>query len=115
MKALLKQYKHVNRFIITFLLVYVVLTLVYNLYLNLSDGTLYYPDYITNLVAKQTNTLLNDIGYNSSILSHPKEASIQLIVNGKYLARVVEGCNSVSVIILLLLLVNLKRHFYIVL
>lgn len=102
MKALLKQYKHVNRFIIIFLLVYVVLTLVYNLYLNLSDGTLYYPDYITNLVAKQTNTLLNDIGYNASILPHPKEASIQLIVNGKYLGRVVEGCNGVSVIILFL-------------
>jgi len=31
---------------------------------------------------------------------HSTEPSVKLIVNGQYLARVVEGCNSVSVIIL---------------
>ncbi|GAA4236989.1 hypothetical protein GCM10022291_22740 [Postechiella marina] len=33
-------------------------------------------------------------------MPHPNEPSIKLIVNGQYLARVIEGCNSISVIIL---------------
>jgi len=84
----------------TFLLVYGVLTFAYKLYLDYSDGSEYYPDYLTNLVAKQTDELLHVFGYDSQILKHPDEPSMKLIINGKYLARVVEGCNAISVIIL---------------
>jgi len=78
------------------------LTVGHHLYLSFSDGSKFYPDYMTNLVARQTNTLLNSIGYEASVLPHPDEASMKVIVNGKYVARVIEGCNALSIIILFL-------------
>lgn len=83
-------------------MVYGVLTFAYSLYLNLSDGSQYYPDFMTHLVAKQTNVLLNGIGYEASVLPHPEEPSIKVIIEGKYVARVIEGCNAINIIILFL-------------
>ncbi len=100
MRELFKKYKSVVRFILTFLLTYIVLSLVYKFYLDFSDGSKYYPDYITNTVARQTEDLLNVFGYESQALTHPDEPSMKLIVRDKYVARVIEGCNSLSVIIL---------------
>ena len=36
------------------------------------------------------------------LLQHEDEMSMKVILNGKYIARVIEGCNSVSIIILFL-------------
>ena len=74
----------------------------YKLYLQFSDGSKFYPDYMTNLVAKQSKDVLNTFGYKTQILPHPNEPSMKLLLNGKYLARIIEGCNSISVIILFL-------------
>lgn len=76
------------------------LTLMYKLYLDASDGSKYYPDYFTNLVAKQSNVLINAFGYDAHVMPHADESSMKLIINDKFVARVVEGCNSISVIIL---------------
>ena len=100
MKALLLKYKSVVKFILTFLTVYVVLTIGYKLYLDFSEGLKYYPDYVTNLVAKQSESLINAVGYDAKIVPHPDEPSMKLLVNSKFVARVVVGCNSISVIIL---------------
>ena len=100
LRALFIKYKSVIRFILTFLLVYVVLSFSYKLYLQFSGGSKFYPDYMTLLVAKQSEVLLDSFGYNTEVLPHPDEPSMKVIVNGQYLARVVEGCNAVSVIIL---------------
>ena len=100
MKALLVKYKSVIKFILTFLLVYLILSFSYKLYLDFSNGSKYYPDYITNLVARQTNMLLNGYNYDSKMLPHPDEPSMKVIVNGKYVARIIEGCNGISVLIL---------------
>ena len=81
---------------------YGVLTIGYHLYLSFSDGSKFYPDYMTNLVAKQTNAVLNSMGYDAKILPHPNQPSIKVIVNDKYIARVIEGCNAVSIIIMFL-------------
>lgn len=94
------KYKSVVKFIVTFLLVYLVLSLSYKVYLDASKSSKYYPDYITQLVAKQSKSLLNSLGYETQITNHPNEPSIKLIIKGKYVARAVEGCNSLSVIIL---------------
>jgi len=94
------KYKSVLKFILTFLLVYAVLTIGYKLYLDNSDGSKFYPDYLTNLTAKQSKLLLQEVGYETQITPHPDEASMMLIVKNKFVARVVEGCNSISVIIL---------------
>jgi exosortase family protein XrtF len=101
-RELLTKYRLVILFIITFISVYGVLTIGYRLYLGFSDGSKYYPDYMTNLVARQTNTILNSVGYDANVLPHPNEASMKVIINGKFVARVIEGCNAVSIIILFL-------------
>ena len=100
MKALLLKYKSVLKFILTFLMVYVVLTIGYKMYLDFSNGSRFYPDYFTNLVAKQSESLINTLGYQAKVVAHPDEPSMKLLVNSKFVARVVEGCNSISVIIL---------------
>ncbi len=66
----------------------------------MSDGSKHYPDYVTNLVARQSQSLIESFGYDTNIRPHPKAASMKLIINKKYVAQVVEGCNSLSVIIL---------------
>lgn len=100
LKALIVKYKLVIRFIITFITVYAVLSVSYKIYLDVSDSSRYYPDYMTNLVAKQSQSLINSFGYETQVIPHESEASMKLIINNKYVARVVEGCNSLSVIIL---------------
>ncbi|MCA0132988.1 exosortase family protein XrtF [Winogradskyella alexanderae] len=102
MKTLLLKYKLVIRFIITFLTVYSVLTVGYYFYLEFSDGTKYYPDYATHLVANQTENLLDGLGYDAKVLPHESEPSMKVIINGKFVARVIEGCNAISIIILFL-------------
>ena len=100
MKALLVKYKLVIKFMFTFLLVYAILSFSYKLYLEYGASEIYYPDYITNLVAKQSNGIINMLGYKAEIFNHPNEASLKVFINNVYIARVVEGCNAISVIIL---------------
>lgn len=100
MKALFQKYKSVIRFLVLFLGTYVVLSLLYNAYLHFGKSETYYPDPITHLVAKQTSVLTSAFGYKAEIIPHPNEASMKLIINGNYLARIVEGCNALSVMAL---------------
>ncbi len=100
LKTLFIKYKSVIKFILTFLFVYIIFSVIYKLYLDASEGSRFYPDYMTHLVALQSESLLNTFGYDAQILPHPEERSMKLIVNDKYLARIIEGCNSVSVLIL---------------
>ncbi|TNJ43716.1 exosortase family protein XrtF [Tamlana fucoidanivorans] len=100
MKALLVKYKSVITFILTFLFVYVVLSWSYKMYLQFSDGSKFYPDYVTHLVSLQTEALLNAFGFDAQVIPHPNEPSMKLILNNNYVARIIEGCNAISVIIL---------------
>jgi len=100
LKDLIKKYRSVIKFIVVFLAVYGLLTIAYKLYLDQSSGEKNYPDYFTHLVAVQSQALLNSVGYETEIQPHPKEPSVKIIVRNKYVARVVEGCNSISVVIL---------------
>ena len=102
------------------MLVYALLSVVYKLYLQYSDGSKFYPDYMTNLVSLQIETLLNSFGYQTQVVPHPAEPSMKLILNGKYLARIIEGCNSISVVILFLSFIvafsgKLKTTFFYIL
>ncbi len=82
------------------MLVYIGLSILYSWYLDVSDGSKFFPDYLTNLVSKQSKWMLELFGYNTQMLPNGNEPSIKIILNGNYLARLVEGCNSISVIIL---------------
>lgn len=72
-------------------MVYITLAVCYKFYLQFSDGSKFYPDYFTNLVAKQSRAVLNTLDYNAEIMPHPNEPSMKLVLNGKYLARVIEA------------------------
>lgn len=72
----------------------------YKVYLDNSHDSKFYPDYVTNLVAKQIGSLLETVGFKSQVEPHPNEASMKLFINNKFVARIIEGCNSISIIIL---------------
>ncbi len=100
MLALIKKYQTVLRFIITFLGTYLILAFVYDLYLSNFQSTAYYPDYLTHLVAVQSEAVISALGYEAEILSGVPETSMHLMVNDAFVARIIEGCNSASIIIL---------------
>ena len=94
--------KTVIIFLIKFFGVYVLLFLMYSLYLNKyqKNTDFYACSPITEKVAEQTSYLLNVLGYNSKIEQHQEEVSIKLYIHNKIVARIIEGCNSASIIIL---------------
>lgn len=100
MKSLLTNYKLVIHFILTFVVVYALLTFSYKFYLDYSSNSSYYPDYITHLVGKQIESVLNSMGYLTNVVPHDEEPTLKVIMEQKYLARIIEGCNGMSVIIL---------------
>ena len=100
MLELIRKYKSVLRFILTFIGSYLILILGYNGYLEYGQSARYYPDLITHLVAKQSELLITGMGYDGVVEPSKTEAAMNLIINGKQLARIIEGCNAVSIILL---------------
>jgi exosortase family protein XrtF len=100
LKRLLLKYRAVIRFVLLFLGTYLVLSFLYSFYLNVSAGTSYHPDFITHLVAKQSTSIISSLGYDAEIVPHETEALMELYINKRYLGRIIEGCNAVSIIIL---------------
>jgi len=97
-----KSNKLIVIFLIKFFGTYIVLFFLYSFYLAQfqikTDPYTCAP--ITKSVAEQTKWLLNTVGYEAEIQQHPDEVSIMFMLNDYYISRVVEGCNSISVIIL---------------
>lgn len=100
MLQLFAKYKSVLRFIFMFLGSYLVFSVMYHFYLEYFSSEEYYPDYITHIVAKQSQNLIAVLGYDAQVLPHQYELSMKLYVNNTFLARIVEGCNAVSIMIL---------------
>jgi len=94
--------KTVVFFLIKFFGTYLLLFLVYSFYLNKTQKSteIFACAPITKTVAKHTHFLLNKFGYTAKIEQHTEEVSIKLIINNKFVARIIEGCNSISIIIL---------------
>ncbi|MCH2489319.1 MAG: exosortase family protein XrtF [Flavobacteriales bacterium] len=100
MKELFLKYKSVVRFILLFLGTYLLLTACYALYLSMSKGGQYAPDLITHLVARQCSDILEGLGYAATVSPSESQPLMELYVRGKYIARIIEGCNAISIIIL---------------
>ncbi|WP_029034222.1 exosortase family protein XrtF [Salinimicrobium terrae] len=100
MRQLLQRYAPVVRFIFTFLGTYLLLAFLYNVYLQNYESAIYYPDYLTHLVAVQSEVVVSAFGYNSEVTPGFPESNMHLKVNGFFVARIIEGCNAASVIIL---------------
>jgi len=98
----LNKYKNSALFLVKFFVTYFLLFTIYATYLNSSQikENGFQCASITTKVADQTVSVLNFLGYNGSSIQHEKEMSVKLIVDNHYIARVIEGCNSISIIIL---------------
>ena len=57
-------------------------------------------DSFTQIVADQSAAVLSWFDSKSYTMPHLKEPSVKLIYKGKYISRIIEGCNAISVIIL---------------
>jgi len=97
MSSILKIYRPVLIFMAKFAGVYAVLVWIYNRYLaywgHETDG-------LTGFVGKSVNVLFRLFHIDASTPALEGERGLKLLVNGEYVARIVEGCTAVSVIIM---------------
>lgn len=100
MLSLFHKYRLVLRFIFIFLGSYFLFSSLYNGYLILYDTETPVPDPLTRLVAMQSGALMESLGYNVEVVMHYTGLSMKLMVEDIFLAGIVEGCNSASIIIL---------------
>jgi len=83
-----------------FLLTYLVFIFLYQQYLNQFDIAKFQVDGATGFVANNVESLLRVFNYKVALFPHESEPSFKVYVEGKYLIRIVEGCNAISVMIL---------------
>ncbi|WP_396195372.1 exosortase family protein XrtF [Flavobacterium sp.] len=100
MKNLLLQYKPFLLFLAKFLLTYILLTVIYQTYLNRFETEKNEVDSFSQWVAHQTQSVLTLFDTEVYTEAHPTEPSIKIIYKGQYISRIIEGCNALSVIIL---------------
>lgn len=100
MKKIFIQYKPFFTFLLKFVLFYFVFAFIYNQFLNQFDVSKFELDSITKLVSNHTAYLMRFFNEDYYVIQHEKEAAMKVIYKGKYVARIIEGCNAVSVIIL---------------
>lgn len=100
MKDYFIQYKPFLLFLAKFAASYLILTFIYQSYLNQFDTKKLEVDDFTQLVANQSEKVLSLIDNNSFTESNTKETSVNLYYKGKWTVRVIEGCNALSIIIL---------------
>ncbi|TRX22761.1 exosortase family protein XrtF [Flavobacterium franklandianum] len=100
MKKYFILYKPFLLFLGKFSLTYLLLTFVYQIYLGQFDVKKNEADSFTKLVAQQTEDVL--LFFNCDVKTAPnsKEPAVNLYFNQKSMARIIEGCNALSVIIL---------------
>ena len=100
MKKYFIIYKPFLLFLGKFLLVYLLLTFVYESYLSQFDVKKFEVDGFTQSVAKQSKNVLVFFNCNANIERNTREASVNFFYNNKIIVRIIEGCNGLSVIIL---------------
>jgi exosortase family protein XrtF len=77
---------------------FIILTLLYQVFLDSFGKNKI--DSVTRLVARNTEQLLSLFPADVAIEDSKTGTFIKLIYNRKYVARIIEGCNAISVIIL---------------
>ena len=98
MRKYLLQFKPFLIFISTFFGAYILLTVLYKLYLNSFEAN--DVDGITNIVGHNVNQLMNLFNCDIRVLKSISNPYFEVWYNKKYILKIVEGCNAVSVIIL---------------
>lgn len=113
MQAIISQNKDVIRFILIFILSYVILSILYSYYLSVFSSV----DGYTNTLANQTVGVLNLFGYETYPELIESEKRIKLITHGRFVAFIMEGCNAISIMILFLSFVlafskSINKHLW---
>lgn len=97
----MKKFKKIQDFLLKFFITYFTLFAIYSLYLlNFQKKAPFTCAPITRIVADQTVDVLDVFGIDADAYQHEDEMSVKLLVNNQFTARVIEGCNSISLIIL---------------
>ena len=98
----MKGQRNTVLFLVRFFVTYFILFGIYSFYLNKTQQKegVFSCSPITKTVANQTKTLLSVFDYEVETLQHTEEMSMKVILNNTYVSRVIEGCNSISIIIL---------------
>ena len=93
-----KDFKPVLGILLRFIIIYLVLLLIYQFYLN--NGKDLGLDPFSRWIANQVNSLQNSIGYPTKLYNDVKNGQVWFYVKNNYVTRMVEGCNAISVMIL---------------
>jgi len=101
-KEIVRNNKAVLKFLLVFFGSYTLLALLYQVFLNHVTFEGYYPDVITHHVATQSYNVIDFLGFDASIFKDSSSPSMVIAINNENVVRVIEGCNSISVIILFL-------------
>ena len=98
MKKYFIQYRLFLLFLGKFFLAFVLLTFIYKMYLNsFGENKI---DTITQFVGYNTKNTLQLIDNQSYLIHNNTKNYIQIFYQNKYVSRIIEGCNGISVIIL---------------
>lgn len=76
------------------------MTFVYESYLSQFDIKKFEIDGITKLVAKQTKDVMLFFHFDAEIKPNITEPGINFYYNQRFMARIIEGCNGIGIIIL---------------
>jgi exosortase family protein XrtF len=93
------DFKPVLKILLRFVILYVMMVLAYQFYLNgYKNAGL---DSFSTWVMKQTTFVQERLGYETHMVAgKPETETTWFYVSGKYVSRMVEGCNAVSVMLL---------------
>lgn len=100
----MKKNKVVILFLIKFFVVYFLLTSLYSFYLSSTQETssVFACAPVTNTVSNHAQWACELLGYDVVKYQNPKELSITFLVNDKIVSKIIEGCTSISIMILFL-------------
>lgn len=103
------DFKPVLKILLRFILIYLGMVFLYQFYLNRFENLGLDP--VSKSVAKQATFVQNILGYQSAMVDgKPQQMTSWFFVMDKYISRMVEGCNAISVMILFLAFIFAFYH-----
>lgn len=99
MKETLLKYRPFIKFVLTFFGIYIVLTFLYSSFIRSYENLEYPLDPFTKTLSEQVEKVSNAIGLNIRTYQYSGERYTRLAYDDSSVARIVEGCNAVNVMI----------------
>ncbi len=93
-----KDFLPVLKVILRFILIYLILLIIYQSYLNYFENSAIDP--FSKWVAMQSRFCQDTLGYKTTLVDDAQYHTTWFYVNNHYTSRMVEGCNAVSIMIL---------------